>query len=242
MTTMKVAFILIIVSSFISCKPKITNKNVETIGETYECILGEWEPEKKILKEGVYPRIIFLGDNSLGNNYKSGIFIIQAYDSKKNKVSNKRFHGTWKINDIGKIKMKRYSMVWDIGLINCGRLVLQKGEINVKIRNYEDLLSDFEYFNILFHSNQNFQLSRVKFPLKGGLYTLDGNSKWDKGNWLFHSEVVGANPPSGYKNSVTIDKNVVHEKIWVENSGIYYDRVFEKIDNEWYLTTYEVHN
>ncbi len=112
-----------------------SDKEVETIQQTSECILGEWEQEDKVFEEGVTARITFFDPNSVDNTSNSGNFKIQGYDKNNEIKKDKTLEGSWNIDDIGRLTLRINSNVWDVKLIKCGRMVLQKNQIYIKIKN-----------------------------------------------------------------------------------------------------------
>jgi hypothetical protein len=104
----------------------------------------------------------------------------------------------------------------------------------------EKIVSEnFEEFNNKFHSDSDFQLSRIKFPLKGELTTSDGISIWTKKNWSFITvRVSEKQKDKEFKYNLKKSDSIVIEKYWIENTGFSIERKFELIDNNWFLVYY----
>ena len=101
---------------------------------------------------------------------------------------------------------------------------------------------DFENFNKKFHSDKNFQMSRIKFPIKGELITTEESiTKWTEKNWQFVNRQVtlGEWKDNGLEHKLIKTENEVFEKIWVENAGFSLERKFQLIENKWYLVMYK---
>jgi hypothetical protein len=99
-----------------------------------------------------------------------------------------------------------------------------------------DHLESFETFNIRFHSDSVFQISRINFPLEGKL--VDGFEKqnWNSENWkLMKTPVTDKISLSGYKHSLRKTDEEVIEKFWIDNSGFKVERKFKRINGKWFL-------
>lgn len=98
---------------------------------------------------------------------------------------------------------------------------------------------NFETFNRKFHSDSIFQMSRIKFPLKGQLIDGFENHNWNSKTWhLMTTEVGSKNLPKEFKRKITKTDSSVVESIWIENSGFKLEREFKPINNQWFLTSY----
>ena len=98
---------------------------------------------------------------------------------------------------------------------------------------------DFSEFNNKFHSNPDYQLSRVDFPIKGFFVEGEEEKSWTKENWKLHKTQVGETKEGKYQVDLIKKKNLVIEKIWIENSEFYVERRFKRIDGEWYLVYFK---
>lgn len=95
---------------------------------------------------------------------------------------------------------------------------------------------DFEYFYDRFHADSAFQMSRIKFPLKG--FQVDGNikSQWTKENWSLMKVRIFDVDTTEIKVKFEKKENQFYEKFWLENSGFWGESQFEKINGKWFLT------
>jgi hypothetical protein len=108
-----------------------------------------------------------------------------------------------------------------------------------KVEEEKIVSENFEEFNNKFHSDSDFQLSRIKFPLKGKLTTSDGISDWTKKNWSFITvKVSEKQKDKEFKYSLKKSDSLVIEKYWMEDTGFSIERKFELIDNNWFLVYY----
>jgi len=103
-------------------------------------------------------------------------------------------------------------------------------------------IENFDEFYDKFHKDSLFQISRLKFPLKGGP-DGDNNEKWTKKNWSMLKTKIYDVDKSQYKVSYKRDKKSFTEKIWIEDSGFEFECKFELIGNQWFLTSaFELNN
>lgn len=124
-------------------------------------------------------------------------------------------------------------------VIACSSKKDQRGAMQSqkKSRIAKDTLEKFQTFNIQFHNDYAFQVSRVAFPI-GGKY-VDGESqhKWTKQNWRLQKNPVGCDiDTTKYKYLLTKTDTSVIEKFWINQSGFTIERRFKLKNNKWYLT------
>lgn len=101
---------------------------------------------------------------------------------------------------------------------------------------------DFQQFYISFHTDTNFQLSHITFPLQG-LPSADttfrdySEFKWEKKDWKWHS--LNHFDPDLYEvERNVIDSTLVTEIIREKTSGMGIKRRFAKFNDEWFLIYY----
>ncbi len=100
----------------------------------------------------------------------------------------------------------------------------------------------YENFNTFynhFHNDSVFQVSRVKFPLKG--YAIDTSEipvNWKKDNWIMHKYNINDIDTALFKVETAHDKNSYTEKIYIEGGGFKNERKFKRINGKWYLISY----
>jgi|SRR5215467_3947331 len=106
-----------------------------------------------------------------------------------------------------------------------------------KTRNKKDTMERFQTFNVKFHNDSSFQISRVAFPI-GGKF-VDGTTQhgWSKQNWKMLKNPVGYNiDTTQYKYLLNKTDSSVVEKFWINQSGFNIERRFKLKNNKWYLT------
>ena len=117
--------------------------------------------------------------------------------------------------------------------ISCNSKKLQKNKIDSK----KDTVESFQSFNIRFHKDSFFQVSRIAFPI-GGKY-VDGinNHGWTKQNWKQLKSPVGAPvDTTQYKYRLVKTDSSVVEKFWIDQSGFNIERRFRLKKDKWFLT------
>lgn len=119
--------------------------------------------------------------------------------------------------------------------------------ISNNLHNIDSLdLSVFDNFYNKFHTDTAFQISHIKFPLKGFDYDSDDifsndddNFYWQKKDWVFMHHITNKHE---YVIETKREEKSVQEKVYLPNSGFYIIRNFSFIDGKWYLTFYGLHN
>ena len=139
--------------------------------------------------------------------------------------------------------MKNYFFLCFIILlaISCNSKKAQKNKLDSKNENRvhgkKDTIESFQSFNIRFHEDSSFQVSRVAFPI-GGKY-VDGSSQhgWTKQNWkLLKSPVGSPVDTTQYKYRLVRTDSSVSEKFWIDQSGFNIERRFKLKKDKWFLT------
>lgn len=100
----------------------------------------------------------------------------------------------------------------------------------------------FDAFYDQFHSDAEFQLSRVQFPLEGELVSIDGGEPWTKEDWEPHLQKVTEISDPDYDTELVKKDNEVIDKVWLRDSGFSIERRFQKIKGKWYLVYYQTVN
>lgn len=96
-------------------------------------------------------------------------------------------------------------------------------------------IEDFDAFYDKFHRDSIFQMSRIKFPLKGIM--IDGweQEKWNKENWLtLKTKVYDIDTTMYMTDYIKTNKSFV-EKAWIKDSGFFMEYRFKVIRKKWYL-------
>ncbi len=96
-------------------------------------------------------------------------------------------------------------------------------------------IEDFNSFYNRFHVDSVFQMSRIKFPLRGMYADRNGETKWDKKNWLLIKTKIYDVDQRRYKVYFKKTKNAFIQKVWIDNSGFRSECGFALIDKKWYL-------
>lgn len=113
-------------------------------------------------------------------------------------------------------------------LISCKSTQKPSAAVSSKSENFDEFYKKF-------HQNVNFQVSRIKFPLKGGMLDSFTSTKWTKSNWIPMKVPVYEIDKNQY--NVLIDKTdtTFSQKVWVPDSGFSSEHKFELLKGKWYL-------
>lgn len=98
-------------------------------------------------------------------------------------------------------------------------------------------IENFDSFYDRFHNDSLFQISRLKFPLKGGRFEEEGEEKWTKKNWSMLKMKIYDVDTTQYKVSYEKHEKNFNEKVWLEDSGFSFEYNFELINNKWFLVS-----
>jgi hypothetical protein len=96
-------------------------------------------------------------------------------------------------------------------------------------------VEDFDEFYNKFHSDSSFQMSRVHFPLEGGIYDSGQDSAWTKANYRILKTRIYDVDTTEFKVSFTKTDSTFTEKVWLEDSGYSSEYKFHLINKLWYL-------
>lgn len=109
------------------------------------------------------------------------------------------------------------------------------------------LPQDFTSFYTKFLKEEKFQLSRIKFPLKGfntdaeeGNYNPNSEYYWQQDTWDYM--VYGGIDTTQYIVEYKVQGVLITEKISLKDSGFYTICQFEKLSGDWTLVYYGLHN
>lgn len=137
------------------------------------------------------------------------------------------------------MKTIRWSMlILVLGFVICSCQGTEKSQPELlKI----DSVENFDTFNIRFHADSTFQLSRISFPLVG--HFTDGESKhesWTVSNWvMLKSPVRQSVDTKEYRHSFIKTDSSVIEKFWIHSSGFKVERRFSLVGKKWFLVFYD---
>lgn len=98
---------------------------------------------------------------------------------------------------------------------------------------------DFDAFYDRFHEEEDFQLDRVVFPLKGNLTNDQGTRDWDRASWEMHRGKVTEITESNYDTEIIRKDDEFIDKVQLRDAGLSIERRFERIKGRWYLVYYE---
>lgn len=98
-------------------------------------------------------------------------------------------------------------------------------------------IENFDSFYDKFHKDSLFQISRLKFPLKGGPDRGDINEEWSKENWHMLKTKIYDVDTTQYKVSYEKHEKSFLEKVWIEDSGFSFEYKYELIGKKWFLVS-----
>jgi hypothetical protein len=100
----------------------------------------------------------------------------------------------------------------------------------------------FDTFIEQFHSDKDFQMSRIQFPLKGTYSDFDGSIEWSKNSWDFIPQSVHAADTEYYEIKDDRKEYEVMQGVYCKGCGFSYELKFELIDKEWFLVYRQENN
>ncbi len=96
-------------------------------------------------------------------------------------------------------------------------------------------VEDFDKFYDRFHVDSAFQMSRIKFPLKGASNNLDESTPWTSQNWQMLRTRIYDVDKNQYKVKYSKTETSFTQKVWIEGAGFCNECRFELIDGKWFL-------
>lgn len=96
-------------------------------------------------------------------------------------------------------------------------------------------VEDFDKFYNRFHADSAFQMSRIKFPLKGASTNLDKSTPWTPQNWQMLRTRIYDVDKNQYKVKYSKTETSFTQKVWVDGGGFSNECRFELIDGKWFL-------
>lgn len=113
----------------------------------------------------------------------------------------------------------------------------------VEVAKKPIMAEDFDRFYTKFHTDSNFQMQRINFPVKGFRINNQGEKiEWDKNNWLMHRMKITDVDTSEFKIEVVEKGNIRREILYIPGSGFRTERVFEQKNGKWYLVYFTDEN
>lgn len=99
---------------------------------------------------------------------------------------------------------------------------------------------DFKAFYVKFLEDENFQLSRINFPLEGEIIEEDFEaSPIQKTDWNMLRGSVYEVDQNEYKVEIEEKSTEVHHRIYIEDSGVDIDMKYKQTDGKWFLIYYK---
>jgi len=109
--------------------------------------------------------------------------------------------------------------------------VKKSGVISLSLKNAEN----FDNFYQRFHKDSLFQISRVKFPLKGQQVRMTGASNWKKENWLMIKAKAGEIDRTLYNVKTLKKDDSYFEGIYCKNCVFTFEMEYKLINGKWFL-------
>lgn len=124
--------------------------------------------------------------------------------------------------------------IWDVFLLF---LVLAAISCSSTKKGQKDNegIENFDQFYNRFHSDEDFQMSRIRFPIEG--LNIDGNqtTTWNKTNWAVLTVRIFDVDKKKFKTTHKKTDNSFEQKVWIEDSGFLAEHKFKLIGKKWYL-------
>jgi hypothetical protein len=96
-------------------------------------------------------------------------------------------------------------------------------------------IENFDDFYNRFHTDSLFQMSRIKFPLKGIKVDYEGEKKWSGKNWITMKTKIQDVDTSEFSTEYQKTDKSFMEKFWIEDTGYSSEYRFKLIRKKWYL-------
>ena len=96
-------------------------------------------------------------------------------------------------------------------------------------------VEDFDKFYDRFHADSAFQMSRIKFPLKGASTNLDKSTPWTPQNWQMLRTRIYDVDKNQYKVKYSKTETSFTQKVWVDGAGFSNECRFELVNGKWFL-------
>lgn len=96
-------------------------------------------------------------------------------------------------------------------------------------------VEDFDKFYDRFHADSAFQMSRIKFPLKGASTNIDKSTPWTPQNWQMLRTRIYDVDKNQYKVKYSKTETSFTQKVWIDGGGFSNECRFELIGGKWFL-------
>jgi len=111
----------------------------------------------------------------------------------------------------------------------------KSGNSNSETSLVSENVEKFEEFYEKFHLDSAFQLSRIKFPIKGNYSDFDTTSNWTSENWELMKLTIDKVDTLEYRIEFEKKEKKVFEGVYCKDCGFSFECEFELIDNKWFL-------
>ena len=111
----------------------------------------------------------------------------------------------------------------------------QSSAITAAAPKKKSKVEDFDKFYDRFHADSAFQMSRIKFPLKGASTNLDKSTPWTPQNWQMLRTRIYDVDKNQYKVKYSKTETSFTQKVWVDGAGFSNECRFELVNGKWFL-------
>lgn len=99
---------------------------------------------------------------------------------------------------------------------------------------------DFKTFYAKFLNDENFQLSRINFPLEGEIIEEDLEaSPIQRADWSMIKGSIYEVDQNEYKVEIDENSTEVYHRVYIEDSGVDIEIKYKQTDGKWYLVYYK---
>ncbi|NQU31869.1 MAG: hypothetical protein HQ521_01430 [Bacteroidetes bacterium] len=136
--------------------------------------------------------------------------------------------------------MEKRILLTFLGLITITVVISMTSCKSIKNKRTNDLaaessIENFDEFYNRFHADSLFQMSRIKFPLKGNKVDFEGEKKWSGKNWITMKTRIYDVDTSEFQTDYKKTDISFIQKFWIEDSGYFSEYRFNLIHKKWYL-------
>ena len=131
-----------------------------------------------------------------------------------------------------------YPLIMILILVECNPQKKNTSNNSEKLKKKTEQVNNPESFDAFyerFHSDSTFQLSRIRFPLKGERIEGDTIKKWKKEDWNLMKTTIYEIDTAQYRVDYQKTEDTFVQKLWINNSGFKSVYRFKRIDGKWYL-------
>lgn len=111
-----------------------------------------------------------------------------------------------------------------LGLLSCSG--------NKKIVDAEE---NFDAFYDRFHTDMEFQKTRIQFPLAGGSAQMEGTIPWTKDNWITMKVKIYDVDTDEFEVKYRKTEDEFVQSFQLKGSGFSAEYRFKRINKKWYL-------